>query len=279
MDYEDSFGSETIGKFGLRHEFDSGFYLRANGGTSFSLPKTNELFFNGDTVIGNPNLKPEETETLNYGVGLQRSIDGRRLAVDIGGFRTDITNRIQTTSGLTPNTRFNNDALTEIRGVVADVEYQVSSNLSASLSYTRQQARLEGSNVQINATPEWFATGNVRYSSDSGRWHFTLLPRWQGKETIQAPAVSGLPEHNYGDWFVVDGTVQYWMGEDREHRFQLRMVNMLDEVYAQRGAFGNQFYGSAFIRGEYTNRDPEYFYPYSFIGKERSFFVSYSYRF
>lgn len=279
VDYEDSFGSKTIGKFGLRHEFDSGFYLRANGGTSFSLPKTNELFFNGDTVVGNPDLKPEETETLNYGAGLQRSINGRRLGIDIGGFRTDITNRIQTTSGLTPNTRFNNDALTEIRGAVADVEYQFSDNLSGSLSYTRQEARLEGSSVQINATPEWFATGHIRYTSDSGRWHFTLLPRWQGKETIQAPAVSGLPEFNYGDWFVLNGSIQYWLGNKQEHRLQLRMVNMLDELYGERASFGNQFYGSAFIRGEYTNRDPEYFYPYIFQGKGRSFFVSYSYQF
>lgn len=278
-DFEKSFGSQTIGKFGLRHEFDNGFYIRANGGTSFSLPKTNELFFNSETVVGNPDLKPEETETLNYGVGLNTILNGGHLSVDLGAFRTDITNRIQTTTGLTPNTRFNNDALTEIRGLVADVQYQFTRNLTASLSYTRQDATLEGSDIQINSTPEWFATGNLRYSSDSRHWHFSLLPRWQGKETVQAPPVSGLPEHNFGDWFVVDGTVDYWMGDDREHRFQLRIVNMLDEVYSTRGAFGNQFYGSAFIRGEFTNQDPEYFYPYDFIGKKRSFFVTYSYRF
>lgn len=279
VDFEESFGSKTIGKFGLRHEFDGGFYARANGGTSFSLPKTNELFFNSETVVGNPDLKPEETQTLNYGVGLQRGIDGRHFAVDLGGFNTDITNRIQTTQGLRPNTRFNNDALTEIRGLVADVEYEFTSNLSGSLSYTRQQARLQGSDVQINAIPEWFATGRVRYTSDSGRWHFNLLPRWQGPTTIQAPAVSGLPELNYGDWFVLDGSVQYWLGDDREHRLQLRAVNLLDEEYGNRGSFGNQFYGSAFIRGEYTNRDPEYFYPYIFQAKGRSFFVTYSYQF
>lgn len=279
VDFEKSFGSETIGKFGLRHDFDGGFYVRANGGTSFSLPRTNELFFNSETVVGNPDLKPEETKTLNYGAGLQRSINGRHFAIDVGGFSTDISNRIQTTRGLTPNTRFNNDAVTEIRGLVADVEYQFSSNLTASLSYTRQDAQLQGSNLQIDATPEWFATGNIRYSSNSGRWHFNLLPRWQGKETIQAPAVSGLPEFNYGDWLVLNGSVQYWLGDNREHRLQLRAVNMLDEYYGERAGFGNQFYGSAFIRGEYTNRDPEYFYPYIFQGKGRSFFVSYSYQF
>lgn len=279
VDFADSFGSKSIGKFGVRHEFQNGFYVRANGGSSFSLPKTNELFFNSTTVVGNPNLKPEETDTLNYGFGLQQPIYGRNLYIDLGGFNTDITNRIQTTQGLTPNTRFNNSAVTEIRGLVADVGYQFSSNLTASVSYTRQQAQLQGSDLQIDATPEWFATGKLHYSNDSGRWHFNLLPRWQGPETVQAPAVSGLPEYHYGDWFVLDSSVQYWFGDDSQHRLQLRAVNILDETYGNRASFGNQFYGSAFNRGEYTNQDPRYFYPYTFYGKGRSFFVTYSYQF
>ncbi len=279
VDFEKSFGSETIGKFGLRHDFDGGLYARANGGTSFSLPRTNELFFSSPTVVGNPDLKPENTRTLNYGLGFQGTINGNRLAIDMGGFSTDISNRIQTTTGLTPNTRFNNKAVTEIRGLVADVEYQLSSSLTASVSYTRQQAELEGTSRQINATPLWFATGNIGYSSNSGRWHFNLLPRFQGKEIIQAPAVSGLPDFNYGDWFFLNGSVQYWMGDKREHRLQLRAVNILDEYYGGRAAFGNQFYGSEFVRGEFSNTDPRYFYPYIFQGKRRSFFVSYSYQF
>lgn len=279
VDFEDSFGSETIGKFGLRHAFERGYYLRANGGTSFSLPKTNELFFNSETVVGNPDLKPEETETFNYGVGYEGLLAGNRLLVDIGGFATDVKNRIQTTQGLTPNTRFNNERLTEIRGVVVDLEYQFTGNLSAGVAYTATDATLEGSDRQINATPKFVATGNLRYVSDSGRWHFNLLPRLQGDEFIQAPAVSGLPDLNYGDWFAMDGSVQYWMGENREHRLQLRGANLFDEEYGQRGAFGNQFYGSAFIRGEFTNQDPEYFYPYVFQAKRRSFFATYSYSF
>lgn len=279
VDFEDSFDSETIWKFGARHDFDGGLYVRANGGTSFSLPKTNELFFNSPTVVGNPDLKPERTETLNFGAGYIGDIAGRTLSIDVGGFHTDITNRIQTTTGLTPNTRFNNDAVTEIRGAVFDADYAFTRNIQASVSYTRQQARLAGSTRQINATPLWFATANVRIQSDDGRWHFSLLPRMQGKEIIQAPAVSGLPDFDYGDWFVLNATVQYWMGDDRQHRFQLRGVNLLDEEYGERGAFGNQFYGSAFIRGEFTNTDPEYFYPYIFQGKRRAFYVTYSYQF
>jgi outer membrane receptor protein involved in Fe transport len=284
IDQEKSFGTETIAKLGLRQELPGGFYLRANGGNSFSLPLTNELYATSETVVGNPDLKPEKTKTLNYGLGMDRPLGAGRLAAELGGFMTDISDRIQTTTGLTPNTRFNNDAVTEIRGVVADVQYTINDNWFVSLSYTQQEAQLENSDQQINATPEWFATGTLRWSSDSKRYHFNLLPRLQGPEWIAAPkvggqTVAGLSDYNYGDWFLLNASAQYWMGERQEHRFQLRMVNLLDEEYGERASFGNQFYGSAFNRGEISNTEAAYFYPYTFYGKPRSFFVSYSYQF
>jgi outer membrane receptor protein involved in Fe transport len=284
LDNEKSFGSETIGKFGVRQGLPGGLYVRANGGTSFSLPRTNELFSNTDTVVGNPNLLPETTRTRNYGVGFERSWGDARLSVELGGFSTDIKNRIETTTGLNPNTRFNNSRVTEIRGLVADFEYQIDRNWFVSASYTRQKAELAGTNVQIDQTPEWFAIGSLRYSSDEDRWHFSLLPRLQGPETVQPPVVGGVPVaglsvFDYGSWFVMDATAQYWAGDQRQHRLQLRLVNVLDEEYGERGAFGNQFYGSRGVRGELTTRDAGYYYPYIFQGKRRSVFATYSYRF
>ncbi len=280
VDYEDSFGSKSVGKFGFRHDFDAGLYLRANGGTSFSLPKTNELFFNSPEVVGNPDLEPEETETLNVGAGIFRTLYGRVFALDVGAFRTDITNRIQTTTGLRPNTRFNNAAVTEIRGLVGDVSVELSDNWRFNLSYTRQKARLAGGTKQINATPEWFATGQISYTTDDQRWQFTLLPRWQGPEIIQAPAgIAGLEDFQYGDWFLLNGSIQFAFGAEREQRLNLRLVNLGDELYGERGAFGNRFYDSSFIRGEYTNRDARYFNPYIFQGKRRSLFLTYSVNF
>lgn len=284
IDREKSFGSETIGKFGLRQGLPAGFYLRANGGNSFSLPRTNELYATSETVVGNPDLKPEKTKTLNYGLGLERPVGQGSLAAEIGGFRTDISDRIQTTTGLTPNTRFNTDAVTQIRGLIADIQYRIDNNWFVSLSYTRQDAHLKGGSTQINAVPEWFATGKLSYSSDDRRYHFNLLPRLQGPEWIAAPivggkTVTGLSPYNYGEWFLLNASAEYWMGERQEHRFQLRMVNLLDEEYGERGTFGNQSFSSAAVRGEITTTDAEYYFPYTFYGKPRSFFVAYSYQF
>ncbi|MET0291330.1 MAG: TonB-dependent receptor plug domain-containing protein [Steroidobacteraceae bacterium] len=284
VDHEKSFGTETIGKFGLKQGFPGGFYLRANGGTSYSLPKTNELFANTETVVGNPDLKPEETKTLNYGFGIDRPVGMGNFSAEVGGFSTDIDNRIETTSGLTPNTRFNRDRTTEIRGIVADTQYRINSNWNFSVSYTKQEATYAGSTTQIDAIPEWFMVGTLNWSSDARHYHFTLNPRLQGPTWVASPAVGGvkvpgLADYNYGDWLVVNATAQYWMGDDLEHRFSLRLVNILGEEYGNRAGWGNQQYGSAGIRGEVTTTQAGYYYPYTFYAKPRSAFLTYSYRF
>ncbi len=274
-DFADAFGSKTIWKFGFRQPFAEGFYLRANGGTSYSLPQTNELFASTETFVGNPDLKPEETETYNAGLGFEGDVGDGRLQAEIGAIRTDITDRIRSTTDQQPNTRFNDPSVTEIRGLTADLQYAFGRSWSASLSYTKIDAAPEATGVQINETPEWMVIGSLNYRSPSERYHFSLLPRWQGPEFV---AGGGLRE-NFGDYMVMNASFGYWTGGGRDHRFQLRIVNLLDKDYAERAGIGDQRFGEAFIRGEITRDDPEYFFPYFFEGKPRSVFVSYSYRY
>ncbi len=307
-DFSDAFDSRTIWKFGFRHEFPIGLYLRANGGTSYSLPRTNELFtnrppppgFTGQiTSIGNPNLQTEETETYNGAVGYRRDFGDWQVFTEVGTFKTEITNRIQTTAGLTPNTWFNNSAITEVLGATWELDVKYGDQWSFNLGYTNQDASdTSGSRrgLQIGETPSWFLQGAVDWKSKDGRLRFQLLPRVQGSEYATGgpaiagttrPAVNGrgadtgVPRYrvNFGDYTVINGTATYLAGADLQHRFQLRVVNITDEYYAERYGFGNQFYGSAFNRGEFTNTDDRYFFGYPFEGKPRSFFVSYSTKF
>ncbi len=273
-DFAKSFGSETIWKFGFRQPIGD-FYLRANGGTSYSLPRTNELFAISPTLVGNPDLKTEKTETYNGAVGFGKSFGGMRVNAEAGAFRTDITNRIQGTSGLTPNTFFNNDRVTEIRGFFADLDLILGNTLSANINYTKQRARLDGSTLQINETPEYLIQGNVAWHSPDNRFHVTLLPRYQGPE-FSTGGVNGSLRTNFGNYFLLNGSIGYWLGDERQHRFQIRLVNILDTKYAERYGFGNQRFGSAFIRGEIPLNGPGYFYGYGFEGKPRSVFLSYA---
>jgi iron complex outermembrane receptor protein len=276
-DFAKAFDSKTIWKFGLRQPIGA-FYLRANGGTSYSTPKNNELFAQSLTTVGNPNLKTEETETYNGAIGFAETFGAVQVAGEVGGFRTDITNRIQATSGLTPNTYFNNDRVTEIRGLTAELNLNYGRQVSAGISYTRQRARLDGTKLQINETPEYIVQGNVALSSADDRLHLTLLPRYQGPEYATGGLNNSL-RTNFGNYFVMNGSVAYWLGDERQHRIQLRVVNIFNERYAERYAYGNQRFSQAFVTGQIALNGPGYFYGYPFEAKKRSFYVTYMTKF
>lgn len=273
-DFSRSFGSRTIWKAGFRQPFGD-LYVRANGGTSYSLPRTNELFSVSPTQVGNPDLKTEQTRTFNGAVGFARDLGPVQISAEGGIFRTDITNRIQGTSGLTPNTWFNNDAVTQIRGGTIDLNVNAGRALQTNISFTKQSAHLAGSDLQINETPEYMIQGNIVWNSRDDRFHVTLLPRYQGPEYATGGVGNSL-RTNFGNYLVVNGSLAYWAGDKRQHRFQVRVVNILDETYAERWGYGNQRFGSAFIRGEIALNSPQYFYGYPFEGKPRSVFASYT---
>lgn len=276
-DFADSFGSRTIWKVGFRQPIGD-FYVRGNGGTSYSLPLTNELFAQSPTLVGNPDLKTEETETYNGGIGFSKTFGTVQVNAEVGAFRTDVSNRIQTTSGLAPNTFFNNDRLTKIRGLTAELDIKVSRGLSFSINYTKQKARLDGTDLQINETPEYMIGGNVSWRSPDDRLHVTLFPRYQGPEYATG-GINNTLRHNFGNYFVMNGSIGYRLGDERQHQFQLRVVNMFNEKYAERYGYGNMRYSSAFIRGDIALNSPEYFYGYAFEGKPRAAYISYSTKF
>lgn len=323
-DFSDAFDSKTIWKFGIKHPFLTDFYVRANGGTSYSLPQTNELYINnprpptavndtGFTTIGNSSLLPEETETYNGAFGYTHEFGDNRLFVEVGGFKTEITNRISTTSGrpiivtnpsngaLTPvDTFFNNNFVNEVLGWTAEVDLKLGEQWSFNVGYTNQDSALTGGSrtgLQLNETPAWFATGSINWTSQDKRLKLQFLPRIQGAEISRGgPAIAGttvpaqpngrgadtgVPRYrtNYGNYTVVNATMTYMAGEDMQHRFQLRVVNLFDEYYAERWGFGNNFYGAAFNRGEYNNQDDRYFYGYPFEGKPRSIYATYATKF
>jgi iron complex outermembrane recepter protein len=116
-----------------------------------------------------------------------------------------------------------------------------------------------------------------------------LNPRWQGPEWlyvqnnaarfVDAAGARTNPDVNFGNYFVLNGSVQYFLGEELEHRFLLRMVNILDKTYSERGGTADKSFFRAAVRGEIGVNDPAYYYTYQFYGKPRSFYLQYAYQF
>ncbi|WP_317933182.1 TonB-dependent receptor plug domain-containing protein [Halioxenophilus sp. WMMB6] len=142
---------------------------------------------------------------------------------------------------------------------------------------------------QSSERPEWSASALLTYTPTE-RWALALNPTWQGPEwayagTTQSRLVDESGQRvsedlNFGDYFVLNASVQYFMGKDLEHRFLLRMVNITDEDYFERAsASATQRASTAGVRGEVGIYDQEYYYQYGWNGKPRSFWLQYEYRF
>jgi iron complex outermembrane receptor protein len=283
--------NKTIWKFGVRQPLWGGTYVRANGGTSYSLPKNTELRNDTSTTVGNPLLAPETTKTFNGAFGINREFGDVTVGLEVGGFKTEVSDRIQgTTDFRIPatgtfgprNTYFNNKDLTKIDGLTVDFNLNIGTAWRVNLGYTAQNARLATgplANEQINETPAWFMNGTIEWTAPGRRFNIALMPRIQGSEYVRGGlAVGGIAQTrtNFGNYKVFNLSANYYLGENRQHQFQIRIVNIFNEYYAERYGFGNQRFGSAFNRGEYGTNSPKYFFGYPFEGKPRAAYVSYS---
>lgn len=218
--------------------------------------------------------------------------------------------------GLTPldSATFNTRAVQKIKGYTLDVSLDIE-KWTLDLSFTKQES-LEPNPVfgltsvrantgqaltsvvpgragseafrQSGERPEWLASALLTWQP-SDRWVVALNPRWQGPEwlyvqnnaarLVDTAGVRTNPDVNFGDYFVLNASVQFFMGAERQHRLMLRAVNVLDEYYSERGGASDRAVSRAGVRGEITPANPGYFYTYGFIGKPRSFFLQYEYKF
>lgn len=137
--------------------------------------------------------------------------------------------------------------------------------------------------------PEWSVSGLFQFTP-SDRWVFSLNPRYQGPEWAWAPAGAArlvdangnrvVEDVNFGNYFVLNGSVQLYLGENKQHRFMLRAVNILGEQYYERYSGGSGLQVSrAAVRGELGVQNSAYYRQYGWNGKPRSFWVQYEYNF
>ena len=100
-------GAKTTGQFSVGFDASDKTTVYANYGTGFRAPNINDLYYPGffGSYAGNPNLKPETSETLELGVKSQLSV-GKRMEVSL--FQTKLKNMI-TNSSAAPHQSINID--------------------------------------------------------------------------------------------------------------------------------------------------------------------------
>lgn len=353
QDYNNTFEDAFIWKYGFRQEFPKGFYLRSNGGTSYSNPTLTEVGARENT-INNPDLKTQGVETYSAGVGVNGEAFTGTFNIELGFFDTEIDNlfgssRIDRVCPVIAEDKdedladnivipksfcnwatdeyfagnlngnevayFNRTDIQDIQGVTLDISFDFDEwqldftftdmeSLEPNPRYGNMAIR-EGTGEtldfvvpgdagnsktrQSSERPEWSASALITYTP-TDRWVFALNPTWQGPEWAYAGGTQARlvndagertnPDLNFGDYFVLNGSIQYFMGDSNQHRFLLRAVNLLDEQYFERAsASADQRVSVAGVRGEIGRYDQEYYYQYGWNGKPRSFWLQYEYKF
>ncbi len=227
--YNKTGGSEkTIWNVSVRSPLVADVSLRGMVGTSFGLPTAENLYLDEESMRGNPNLKPEES--LNVDVG----IDGR-LSVfswDIGYYWHQTDDEIMANDDWT--TFINAAGETTYQGVEVELGIKATEELSFLTSLTTIDAKTDGSSQQLARTPEYTVKANLNYRETGGSWGAGVETRYVGKTVVRGYS-SYEPyrdELNYGEYFIADLSGFYAFGDNKNHRFTLRLENIFDEEYA-----------------------------------------------
>jgi iron complex outermembrane recepter protein len=219
------------------------------------------------------NLAPNQTVAIN--TRANQTIEGFTvdLSLDTDLFQFDVT--FTKNESLEPN---------PVRGLLARRD-----GTTADLSFVTPGRAGTAEFRQSAERPEWSVSGLFQYTP-SDRWVISLNPRYQGPEWAYAPNNAArlvdaagervVKDINFGNYFVLNGSVQFYLGEERQHRFMVRAVNILGEDYFERYSGGSTLpISRAAVRGEINGSNSSFYRQYGWNGKPRSFWLQYEYNF
>jgi vitamin B12 transporter len=212
--------------------------LKASWGQGFRAPTFNELFFPAFAPcppFGNPNLKPEESNSWDAGV--EQHLWERRIRLAATYFRNDYKNLIQPT--LTDPTNFCFEAQNvgkassegvEVEGSVMPVDGLV---LALAYTYTDSEDRTTGDPLRrvapnaLSVTATWEPLPGLALSGEvlvmSSQFEAPDLPRNPGYTVVNAAAAYRLPIKRWGSLSNVT--------------LHLRATNILNENYSEVAGF------------------------------------------
>ncbi len=267
----DNSAAKSVWNFSGKHNFTDNLYVQANIGTSFRLPDAEMLFLNelydadndgvpddGYFAVGNPNLKPEESENINVSIGGNVG----NLQVEVTRFQRDISDYILSyipfvIAGVEGESFANTSDEVEMEGYELAASLQLTTQLGASFSYTDTSAELNNSGTQLADIPESDTKLQLDWLSQTGPWGLSFTLNHVGEYTSRA--------QRRGNYTVMDLSGHIAFGGDRAHNVTVRAENLTDKEYATGVGSGVRDAGGSYL--------------YDNLGMERTLHASYTYRF
>lgn len=252
----------TIWDLSVRTPLWDPFYFRGTLGTSFTLPTLMQLYGTDRSggTIGNPDLKPEKSQNLDLGLGLQWRI----FRAELGYFYQDVEDMITTTTLAGGSSSYiNADGQSEIDGFEVQGGIGPVKGVTLNLSASWVNAEDKTTGGQLERIPEFHAMGNLSYRYTDGSFGADLMTRYTGD--VYERGLAPFDDVNYGGFFVADASAFYKFGKDSRHKVTLRVENIFDKDYATRYNRATNSVGTKFLYYQH--------------GLPRNFILGYAYEF
>ena len=238
--YDDNsdFDGAVSGRLSLAYHFSDTTIVRANLGTGRKAPTFIERFgFFPGQFIGNPDLKPEKSKSIDLGIDqllfdnafeLQLAVYYQNLEDEINGFVFDPDTFLFTAENI--------DGDSIRKGVEAAATFNVTENLSFGGSYTYTDSTQNdgsGSDVRELRRPRHSGSLNTSFRFLDERAKLTVVADYGGTSTdIFFPPFPLPPEIvSLDSFWLLDLTASYDI--NRNTNIFVRALNLLDEDYEQ----------------------------------------------
>ncbi|MCP3961733.1 MAG: TonB-dependent receptor [bacterium] len=209
------FGGETTYRLSTTWSLGSGTRLHGTYGTGFKAPTLNDLFF---PFFSNPDLKPETSESYDFGV--EQSWGEDRWSLDVTWFDTDFEDLIAFSFvTFTPQ----NTAEATSSGLEVTFEYRPGPSFHLAGSHTINDTEDRATGLQLARRPENRSTLDL---------YFRPHPRLSGSASlIVASDRIDSDGSEMDDYERLDLSLSYRLREGVEP--YLRVENLLDDEYEE----------------------------------------------
>ncbi|MDX1562361.1 MAG: TonB-dependent receptor, partial [Gammaproteobacteria bacterium] len=233
--------SVTVWNVSGKHEFTPNFFMQGNIGTSFRLPDAEALFLNeyydddndgvpdgGWFAIGNPNLKPEQSENINLSIGGMAG----NFSYELIAFDRKITDYIDsyvplTIGGVEGESFVNSNDEVDVDGFEFIGSIAINQNWATNFSFSSTNSELNSDGVQLTGIPETEIKVAANYESSTFPFGLTFAIDRVGDLNARRGQVRG-------DYTVIDVSAFVNLGNDEAHQLVFRLENLTDEEYASR---------------------------------------------
>lgn len=210
------FEADQSVQLGMRYQLTDNVSILANRGEGFKLPS---FFALGHTLVGNPDLQPETSKTMELGVEWQ----GSQINASINYFNNEYRDLVDFDAELFTNV---NRASVDINGVDGSVKWQSLDkqwHINGQFNYSNID-----SPTPLNGRPKRTLGSSVGYDPDEPV-SYNLQVLWVDERYATTLYTGEVQQYTLDSYFRLDANVQYQY--DANWQFSLQITNMTNSDY------------------------------------------------